>query len=74
MATDWKDAIARRVFDALRPIIAEIVRDEIAGRYHPEFGTEWRDPDGGLYKLFHACEQAAFERGRDSVLMARKRR
>lgn len=42
--------------------VRSILEDEIAGLYHPEFGTEWRDPDGSLWQhVQQARAEAWFE-------------
>lgn len=52
------------VADALAPLIAEILNDEITGLYHPEFGTEWRE-DGSLFKIVHEAQAAALREAAD---------
>jgi hypothetical protein len=46
--------------------VAALVQDEIASRYHPEFGTEWRE-DGDLFKHVAAREAAAYRRGAEAM-------
>ena len=40
-----------------------IIEDAISGAYHPEFGTEWREPDGGLYLLTRDMMRSAWNSG-----------
>jgi hypothetical protein len=40
-------------------VIKHIVDDLIADMYHPEFGTEWREPDGSLWKITDEIEKRA---------------
>lgn len=43
----------------LDALVAERVREELTNALHPEFGTEWREPDGIIYQ---AVQQALTER------------
>lgn len=54
------------------PVIAEIVNDEIANRYHPEFGTEWREPDGSLYKIVMQARREVLNEAADNVRRIRE--
>lgn len=36
--------------EVLTPAIREIVSDALTDALHPEFGTEWREPDGIIWK------------------------
>lgn len=48
--------------------IADLVHDQIVGMYHPEFGTEWREPDGSLYLLFKRAHEYSKKQGRKQGL------
>lgn len=52
------DDLTRLVEEAF----TEVARETHTSLLHPEFGTEWREPDGECYK--------AYQRGRDEVTAA----
>jgi hypothetical protein len=54
----WEDA------DSLLPLISDIVQDQLTSVLHPEFGTEWREPDGIIYK---AVQQAKADALREAA-------
>lgn len=43
-------------------IKSEAVQEELTGALHPEFGTEWREPDGVIYRAVQEAVQAERER------------
>lgn len=44
------------IAEALIPTVTEIASELMVESYHPEFGTEWREPDGSLYKILNEVE------------------
>lgn len=49
--------VASVAVDAAAPhLIPEIAQEALIGALHPEFGTEWREPDGVIWKAIHAVE------------------
>lgn len=54
---------ARLIYDVVLHAVRDLVYDTVAECYHPEFGSEWQEPDGSLYVLFKAAEDAAYQRG-----------
>jgi hypothetical protein len=44
------------VAETLMPLIKDIVTEQMADAYHPEFGSEWMEPDGSLYKILKETE------------------
>lgn len=40
----------------------EAVQEALTGALHPEFGTEWREPDGVIYKAVQEAVQAERDR------------
>lgn len=39
----------------------------ITSQYHPEFGTEWREPDGWLFRLFHEAQRQSWKEAKEEV-------
>lgn len=48
-------------------MIQRRVEAEITSRYHPEFGTAWREPDGELFRLFHSAQVCAWKEAKQEV-------
>ena len=41
--------------------LAAIVQEEVTGLLHPEFGTEWREPDGVIWQAIQQAKAEALE-------------
>jgi hypothetical protein len=39
----------------------------ITSQYNPEFGTEWREPDGRLFRLFHEAQRQSWKEAKEEV-------
>ena len=53
-------------FEQLEKLVINILLDTRTDMFHPEFGTEWREPDGELYKAYHEGFLAGVSEGDNS--------
>lgn len=58
-------ALAARIID----VIEEQVQEALTGALHPEFGTEWRGPDGAI---FRAVAEAEFRVRREQAKVGKE--
>lgn len=64
LARDWAEAVL--VSDWLAELVSEALTDCL----HPEFGTEWREPDGSIWQAIEAARADARRQAGEDVARA----